>query len=82
MIVWTVGMFIVVPVAMITLPYLWDMSFEKYGVPISDMFIQGGIYLLCLIWFLGAAAGFFAHLLNPLTDPEKKKCKEDEEDGR
>jgi len=71
MIVWSVGIFILVPIAMIVFPYIIDMPFEKWGSSPLELFKNGGAYIIGFIWFLGVAASLLAHILNPLKNKER-----------
>ena len=72
MLVWTLGMFIVVPMAMVGFPYLIGMPWEEYGESPLDLFQLGGILVLSLFWLVGAVAVSLAHLLNPLTPADRE----------
>ena len=70
MIVWTAGLFLVVPLGMIVFPYLIDMPFERYGSSPLELLRQGGAYILLLLWLSGVIAALIAHILNPLGKDE------------
>ena len=70
MIVWSVGIFVLVPLGMIIFPYLINMPLGKYGSSILDIFIKGGFYILFLIWLLGVISSFIANAFNPLSPDE------------
>lgn len=66
MIVWTAGIFIIVPLGMMLMFYSINMPPDKYGISVLEMFKQGGGVLLIAIWFIGAFAAFIAHVFNPI----------------
>ncbi len=71
MIVWSIGMFILVPLAMIMLPYLIGMSFSAYSSSLFELFFhEGGLCAILFIWTLGALASFLAHVFNPFCEDE------------
>jgi len=72
MIVWSVGLFLIVPTAMIVFPYIIDMPFEKWGSSPLELFKGGGAFVgIGIIWFMGVAASLLAHILNPLKEKER-----------
>jgi len=72
MLVWTLGMFIVVPMAVAGFPYLIGMPWEEYGESPLDLLRQGAILFFALFWLVGTVVILLAHLLNPLTPEDRE----------
>lgn len=70
-------MFLIVPITMLTLPYLMDASYEEYGLSFFRMLTEGGgLRILGLIWLLGAVAGLAVHCFNPLREDENREIRD------
>ena len=82
MIVWSIGMLLVVPLGMMIFPYLIDMPFERYGSSPLELFKQGGVFSILIIWIFGAIAALIAHILNPLGKRELPASREKSEENK
>ncbi len=75
--VWSVGMFVIVPLAIFIFPYLIDMPYESYSSSFSDLLYQGGVVVFLILWSLGAFASFLMQCLNLPTEEEKQDQADD-----
>lgn len=70
MLVWSIGMFLFVPLAMLIFPYVSGMSYSRYSSSFLELLKNGGAYIILLIWLLGVIASLLTHILNPLNSHE------------
>ena len=71
MLVWSIGMLIIVPLAMIIFPYMSGMSYSRYSSSFLELLENGGAYIILLIWLLGVIASLLTHIFNPFNDQER-----------